>query len=64
MAPDCRSAPARDPRGNPCVRAATAGACHAQMYTMGTLLRHGSEEQKQKYLPKIAPANCACRPSA
>jgi len=31
-----------------------AGACHAQMYTMGTLLRHGSQEQKQKYLPKIA----------
>lgn len=31
-----------------------AGACHAQMYTMGTLLRHGSEEQKQKYLPGIA----------
>jgi acyl-CoA dehydrogenase len=31
-----------------------AGACHAQMYTMGTLLRHGSEEQKSKYLPKIA----------
>lgn len=31
-----------------------AGACHAQMYTMGTLLRHGSEEQKAKYLPKIA----------
>ena len=30
------------------------GACHAQMYTMGTLLRHGSEAQKQKYLPKIA----------
>ncbi len=30
------------------------GACHAQMYTMGTLLRHGSEEQKQKYLPQIA----------
>ncbi len=30
-----------------------AGACHAQMYTMGTLLRHGSQEQKQKYLPKI-----------
>src|SRR5438105_4292080 len=29
-------------------------ACHAQMYTMGTLLRHGSEEQKQRYLPKIA----------
>ncbi|NWO08666.1 MAG: acyl-CoA/acyl-ACP dehydrogenase, partial [Alteromonadaceae bacterium] len=30
------------------------GACHAQMYTMGTLLRHGNEEQKQKYLPRIA----------
>lgn len=30
------------------------GACHAQMYTMGTLLRHGSKEQKQEYLPKIA----------
>ena len=31
-----------------------AGACHAQMYTMGTVLRHGSEEQKQMYLPGIA----------
>lgn len=31
-----------------------AGACHAQMYTMGTMLRHGSEEQKRSYLPKIA----------
>ena len=30
------------------------GACHAQMYTMGTLLRHGSDEQKQRYLPAIA----------
>ena len=29
-------------------------ACHAQMYIMGTLLRHGSAAQKQKYLPKIA----------
>jgi alkylation response protein AidB-like acyl-CoA dehydrogenase len=29
-------------------------ACHAQMYTMGTILRHGSPEQKQVYLPKIA----------
>ncbi len=29
-------------------------ACHAQMYIMGALLRHGSEEQKNKYLPKIA----------
>jgi acyl-CoA dehydrogenase len=33
---------------------ANAGACHAQMYTMGTLLRHGSDEQKRAYLPKIA----------
>ena len=32
----------------------SAAACHAQMYTMGTILRHGSEEQKQKYLPQIA----------
>lgn len=31
-----------------------AGACHAQMYTMGTILRHGSPAQKEKYLPKIA----------
>lgn len=31
-----------------------AGAAHAQMYTMGTLLRHGSEAQKQRYLPGIA----------
>ena len=30
------------------------GACHAQMYTMGTLLRHGSEAQKQRYLPEVA----------
>ena len=30
------------------------GACHAQMYTMGTVLRHGSEEQKQRYLPGVA----------
>lgn len=30
-----------------------AAACHAQMYTMGTLLRHGSQEQKMQYLPKI-----------
>jgi acyl-CoA dehydrogenase len=29
-------------------------ACHAQMYTMGALLRHGSEAQKQRYLPEIA----------
>jgi len=33
---------------------ANSGACHAQMYIMGTLLRHGSAKQKQQYLPKIA----------
>src|SRR6266853_1839434 len=33
---------------------ANSGACHAQMYIMGTLLRHGSKEQKQRYLPQIA----------
>jgi acyl-CoA dehydrogenase len=33
---------------------ANSGACHAQMYTMGALLRHGSPEQKQRYLPRIA----------
>jgi len=33
---------------------ANAAACHAQMYIMGTLLRHGSEAQKQAYLPRIA----------
>ncbi len=32
----------------------SASACHAQMYTMGTVLRHGSTEQKEEYLPKIA----------
>ncbi|WP_144162093.1 acyl-CoA dehydrogenase family protein [Paraburkholderia sp. BCC1885] len=31
-----------------------SGACHGQMYNMGTLLRHGSAEQKRRYLPKIA----------
>jgi acyl-CoA dehydrogenase len=31
-----------------------SGACHAQMYTMGTILRHGSDEQKQRLLPRIA----------
>ena len=30
------------------------GACHAQMYVMGTVLRHGSEAQKRRYLPKVA----------
>jgi len=33
---------------------ANGAACHAQMYIMGTLLRHGSEAQKRQYLPKIA----------
>src|SRR5262244_687638 len=33
---------------------ANAGACHAQMYVMGTLLRHGSAAQKRQYLPDIA----------
>ncbi|GIT07675.1 MAG: hypothetical protein CM1200mP30_13050 [Pseudomonadota bacterium] len=36
-------------------------ACHAQMYIMGTLLRHGSEEQKKKYLPGIAEGACGFR---
>ncbi|MDT7713730.1 MAG: acyl-CoA dehydrogenase [Pseudonocardiales bacterium] len=31
-----------------------AGACHAQMYIMGTLLRHGNEEQRRRYLPELA----------
>ena len=33
---------------------ANSGACHGQMYNMGTVLRHGSEEQKRRYLPRIA----------
>jgi acyl-CoA dehydrogenase len=33
---------------------ANSGVCHGQMYNMGTLLRHGSVEQKRQYLPKIA----------
>lgn len=37
-----------------CRSGAHAGACHAQMYVMGSVLRHGSEEQKRAYLPKIA----------
>ncbi|MFN8753592.1 MAG: acyl-CoA dehydrogenase family protein [Betaproteobacteria bacterium] len=31
-----------------------SGACHAQMYVMGTLLRHGSEDQTRRYLPEVA----------
>jgi acyl-CoA dehydrogenase len=37
-----------------CRSGAHAGVCHAQMYVMGSVLRHGSEEQKALYLPKIA----------
>src|SRR5579883_3605464 len=33
---------------------ANSGACHAQMYTMGTVLRHGSQDRKRRYLPRIA----------
>jgi acyl-CoA dehydrogenase len=36
------------------VAGCTATQCHAQMYIMGTLLRHGNAEQKQRYLPGIA----------
>ena len=37
-----------------CRSGAHAGACHAQMYVMGSVLRHGNETQKKTYLPKIA----------
>jgi acyl-CoA dehydrogenase len=37
-----------------CASGGNAGACHAQMYVMGTLLRHGSASQKSTYLPQIA----------
>ncbi|MFK7915920.1 MAG: acyl-CoA dehydrogenase family protein, partial [Pseudomonadales bacterium] len=37
-----------------CRAGAHAGACHAQMYVMGSVLRHGSDAQKQNYLPRIA----------
>ena len=37
-----------------CKSGANAAACHAQMYTMGVLLRHGSDELKQRYLPQVA----------
>src|SRR5262245_35086450 len=33
---------------------ANSGVCHGQMYNMSTLLRHGSDEQKRRYLPRIA----------
>ena len=42
-----------------------AGACHAQMYIMGTVLRHGSEAQKRRVSAEDRDrARCACRPSA
>ncbi len=41
-----------------------AAACHAQMYVMGTLLRHGSEEQKRRTCRGSRPASFASRPSA
>ena len=37
-----------------CRSGAHAGVCHAQMYVMGSVLRHGSDKQKSEYLPKIA----------
>jgi acyl-CoA dehydrogenase len=37
-----------------CASGANAGACHAQMYVMGTVLRHGSDEQKARWLPQVA----------
>ncbi|MEM7101387.1 MAG: acyl-CoA dehydrogenase family protein [Pseudomonadota bacterium] len=37
-----------------CRSGAHAGVCHAQMYVMGSVLRHGSDDQKRAYLPKIA----------
>jgi acyl-CoA dehydrogenase len=37
-----------------------SGACHGQMYNMGTLLRHGSAAQKRLFLPKIASGECGC----
>ncbi len=40
------------------------GACHAQMYTMGTLLKHGSDQQKREYLTRSPAANYGCRPLA
>jgi acyl-CoA dehydrogenase len=39
---------------------ANSGACHAQMYIMGALLRHGSEEQKRHTCRASPPASCAC----
>src|SRR5258705_11120584 len=38
---------------------ANSGACHAQMYIMGALLRHGAEAQKQRYLPRVPSGGLA-----
>ncbi len=40
--------------GDGAAEGCNGGACHAQMYIMGTILRHGSDEQKRRYLPEIA----------
>ena len=40
-----------------------AAACHAQMYTMASLLKHGNEEQKRRYLPRIASGELRLQPS-
>jgi hypothetical protein len=46
-------------------RGGNSAACHAQMYIMGTILRHGSDEQKAATTcPASRRANCGCRPSA
>ena len=36
-------------------------ACHAQMYIMGTILRHGSDGRNENIYPRSRPANCACK---
>src|SRR3954454_17533710 len=41
-----------------------AAGCHAQMYVMGTLLRHGSDEQKQRWLPEIDAGELRLQPFA
>ena len=46
------------------MRRAARAACHAQMYIMGTILRHGSDAQKERYLPLIASGELPSRRSA
>ena len=38
-----------------------AGVCHAQMYIMGALVRHGSAEQRERWLPPLAEGRCGCK---